>query len=308
MKKVLLIVFVLSLGIAVQAQDTTSTVPLKKDTVWRNVYAFGANLSNVGLSNWAAGGQNSISATAFFLGATNYQKNRIRWNSLLDIAYGLQRLGSKEYPFRKNEDKIYALTKISYNMMNGEKLLLTSYLDFRSQFAPGYTYYDQIKYDSSVYISNFLAPGYVNFGLGFESRPVKNLVMVLAPITLKYTIVNSEILSSVGAFGVTPGKKIRQELGASFLLKYKIDIMKIVTYATQLSLFSNYKNFNIDVYWDNNIYMKVNKFLTTTFSTNMIYDDDIDVKRDDGTVGPALQFKHVLSVGLLVKLNDFGTR
>ncbi|MFN8415086.1 MAG: DUF3078 domain-containing protein [Cytophagaceae bacterium] len=308
MKKVLLIVFVLCLGIAVQAQDSTIVRPLKKDTVWRNTVAFGANLTNVGLSNWAAGGQNSIAMTAFFLGNANYQKKRLRWNSILDIAYGFQRLGSKEYPFRKNEDKLYAFTKLSYNLIDKDKLLATTYLEFRSQFAPGYTFYDQIKYDSSVYISNFLAPGYVNYGLGFESRPIKNLSMVLAPITLKYTIVNSQVLSDAGAFGVTPGKRFRQELGASFLLKYKIDLMKNVTYTTQLSLFSNYKNFNVDVYWDNNVYMKINKYLTTTFSTNMIYDDDINVKRDDGTVGPALQFKHVLSVGLLVKLNDFGTR
>lgn len=308
MKKVLWIVFVWCLGVSVQAQDSTVARPLKKDTVWRNTVAFGANLTNVGLSNWAAGGQNSVSMTGFFLGNANYQKKKLRWNSILDIAYGFQRLGSKEYPFRKNEDKLYAFTKLSYQIVKNDKLLATTYLEFRSQFAPGYTYYDQIKYDSSIYISNFLAPGYVNYGLGFESRPVKNLSMVFAPITLKYTIVNSDVLSNAGAFGVTPGKRYRQELGASFLLKYKVELMKNVMYTTQLSLFSNYKNFNIDVYWDNTIYMKINKYLTTTFSTNMIYDDDINVKRDDGTVGPALQFKHVLSVGLLVKLNDFGTR
>ncbi|MCU0416658.1 MAG: DUF3078 domain-containing protein [Cytophagaceae bacterium] len=308
MRTIILILLLSGCFLSSYAQDTAAVAPLKKDTVWRNTVAFGANLTNVGLSNWAGGGQSSVAATAFFIGNANYQKKRIRWNSLLDVAYGFQRLGSKEVPFRKSEDKIYALTKVSYNLINGDKMLLTSYLDFRSQFAPGFQFYDQIKYDSSVYISNFLAPAYVNFGLGIESRPVKNLVMVLAPVTLKYTIVNSEILSNAGAFGVTPGSRFRQELGASFLLKYKIDLMKNVTYTTMLNLFSNYQNFNVDVFWDNIVYLKVNKFLTTTFTTNLIYDDDVNVRRDDGSVGPATQFKHVLSIGILYKINNFGTR
>lgn len=51
--------------------------------------------------------------------------------------------------------------------------------------------------------------------------------------------------------------------------------------------------------------MKVNKYISTTFSTQLIYDNDIDLARTTGskkgTFGPDVQFKQVLSVGLSYK-------
>jgi hypothetical protein len=59
----------------------------------------------------------------------------------------------------------------------------------------------------------------------------------------------------------------------------------------------------IDVFWDNSILMSVNKYIQASFNTNLIYDDDIKILDSDGSVGPRIQFKHVLAVGLVVKLN-----
>ena len=50
--------------------------------------------------------------------------------------------------------------------------------------------------------------------------------------------------------------------------------------------------------------MKVNKWLSASVSASLIYDDDIDIpldKNDDGindNVGPRVQFKEVIGVGL----------
>jgi len=50
--------------------------------------------------------------------------------------------------------------------------------------------------------------------------------------------------------------------------------------------------------------MKINKFLTASLSTHLIYDDDINIavdRNDDGINdgnGPRIQFKEVLSLGL----------
>jgi hypothetical protein len=43
--------------------------------------------------------------------------------------------------------------------------------------------------------------------------------------------------------------------------------------------------------------MKVNKYINVSLSTNLIYDQDIQITRKDETVGPAVQFKEVLAVG-----------
>ena len=75
---------------------------------------------------------------------------------------------------------------------------------------------------------------------------------------------------------------------------------------TKLKLFSNYLKSpgNIDVNWDLMLLMKVNKWLSASVSASLIYDDDIDIpldKNDDGindNVGPRVQFKEVIGVGL----------
>jgi len=83
--------------------------------------------------------------------------------------------------------------------------------------------------------------------------------------------------------------------------------MENVNFLSMLELFSNYlvKPGNIDVNWTTLTSMKVNKYISATFSTQLIYDDDIDITRNTGskkgTFGPDLQFKQVLAVGMSYK-------
>ena len=66
-------------------------------------------------------------------------------------------------------------------------------------------------------------------------------------------------------------------------------------------LFTPYdKDFgNIDVNWDMMIAFKINKFLTTTLTTNLIYDDDIKTRESEGNKqGAKVQFREVLGFGL----------
>ena len=54
--------------------------------------------------------------------------------------------------------------------------------------------------------------------------------------------------------------------------------------------------------------MKVNKFITVTINTNLIYDDDITITQDkngDGINeinGPRVQFKEIIGLGFSYKL------
>jgi hypothetical protein len=313
MKKYLLMVLIAIASQHVFAQvdsvavvADTVKIDKGKDTLWRSSIAFGINFTNVGLNNWAGGGQNALSFTGVVVGSIEYHKDRVHWSNLLDVAYGFQRLGKKESPFRKSDDRMYFQTKFAYEQT--KKLRYAALVDFRSQFAEGFNYYDNVQLDSSVKISDFLAPAYITASIGLEYLPFKSTSMIFSPVSAKYTIVNDQALSDSGAYGVERGQRIRKEYGVSFMLKYKAEIMKNVSFATQLYLFDNYKNFNVDVFWDCFLYLKVNKYLTTTFTTNLIYDDDINITRDNGSVGPAIQFKNVLAVGLVYKLNGYGIK
>jgi hypothetical protein len=98
-------------------------------------------------------------------------------------------------------------------------------------------------------------------------------------------------------------------MGGTLKSELKFAVAKNVDAVTNLALFSNYlKNAqNIDVNWDFRLNMKVNKFLSANFTTNLIYDDDILVpvdRTDDGTVdgkGRRVQLKQLFGAGLSFK-------
>ena len=104
-------------------------------------------------------------------------------------------------------------------------------------------------------------------------------------------------------------KNVRTEFGGYLRLFYQKEIIQNVSLQTKLDLFSNYLNNpgNIDVNWEVLVSMKVNKFISATIGTQLIYDDDILIGVDtnnDGTVdamGPRVQFKEVLTAGLTYK-------
>ena len=115
------------------------------------------------------------------------------------------------------------------------------------------------------------------------------------------TFVFDKKLSDAGAFGVTPGKKVLAELGALAVANYKRKLAENINLVTKLTLFTSYdKNFgNIDVNWDMMIAFKINKFLSTTLTTNLVYDDNIKTRDDQGNIrGAKVQFREVLGLGL----------
>ena len=117
---------------------------------------------------------------------------------------------------------------------------------------------------------------------------------------------NDDALSARGAFGVPPGKKVRSEFGAYLNAGFKKALVENVNLDTKVSLFTNYQTFgNLDVNWELTLLMKVNKYITTSISTQLLYDEDIKVKREDGTTGAAVQFKEVINIGLLYQFGKY---
>ena len=256
------------------------------------------NFSQVSFTNWASGGQNSLSGVALFNGSANYKKNRFTWDNTLDLAYGLTRQGDD--PWVKNDDRIDFASKAGqYAFKNW---YYTGLLGFKSQFSDGYA-----SPGDTVSISGFMAPAYLNISLGMDYKPNKYFSLFISPLTGKMTFVLNEHLSDAGAFGVDPGSSFRPEFGGYLKMALKYDIMKNVSLQTKLDLFSNYLDNpeNIDVAWDVLLAMKINEYLTATLTTNLIYDDDIliAVEQDDSSVRmqPAIQFKEMFGLGLSYK-------
>lgn len=298
MKKVLLF-FVAVFATPMLFAQTQPTQPDSTKN-WKFGGLFSLTLNQVSLTNWQAGGENSVSANFITKLNADYQKNKFSWKNSLEIGYGLTQQGSKDP--EKTDDRIEYNTQVGHNM--NERWEFNGFASFRTQFADGFE-----NAEDSLKISTFMAPAYVLAGLGFEYKFKDWFTANLSPATGKLTIVNDDRLSEEGRYGVDPGDKTRMELGGYVKIHIKREIMENVSLETKADFFSNYLENagNIDINWDVLISMKVNKWLSANLTTNLIYDDDIDIvaKTDaDGNpteVGPRTQFKQVFGAGLSYK-------
>jgi len=310
MRRLLIIGALLMLNISIYAQtDTTKNWKLGGD--------IGFNTSQVGFTNWAQGGQNSIAGMTFLHLFANYAKGKWSWDNYTNLEYGLMQQGSDIT--KKTDDLLEIVTKLGHKAT--KNWYYTTQASFKSQFYKGYDYDNYVNDD--VYISDFMAPAYVLAGFGMDYKPNDNLSLYISPITMKYVIVNDDTLAYYGAFGVQKAefddnnllvkdyKKYRLEVGAYLKFMAKKDIAKNVNLSTVLGLYSDYLENpqNVDVDWKIEILMKVNNFLNASIKTHLIYDDNIDIvgpKNEDGnlTYGPKTQFKEAIAIGLIYKFQN----
>lgn len=244
------------------------------------------------MTNWSAGGENSIAGNAYLNGALTHKSGNWLWVTNLVLDYGLSK--TKSQGMRKSSDKIglstqlgYAATKVWY---------YTFMADLNTQFAKGYNYPDK-----SHSISNFFAPAYSNVALGMEYRPKSNYSIFLSPVSTKMTFVSDDYLSDLGSFGVDPGDHFKIEAGAFLKARAELPVMENVNLITTADFFTPYnKDFgNVDVNWDVLISMKINKVLSATLNMTLKYDNDVKTFNDEGVErGPKVQFKEILGIGL----------
>ncbi|MEQ8359865.1 MAG: DUF3078 domain-containing protein [Cytophagales bacterium] len=311
MKKIYLLLIIVSFyHFNSYGQDEQSSTPdsLKNWVIGGRI---GLNFTNVSLTNWAGGGQESVSGTGNFLIRADYKKNKFKWKNSFEVAYGLIKQG--EAPVIKSDDKILFTSELNYNYK--PKWSFSNVFTFRSQFAPGYNPPDSQFVNNKI--SDWLAPGYIQEALGFGYQPTEYLSFFLSPLTAKITLVMDQRLADNGEYGVdaavrdsagniiTPGKNIRAEIGASFRMNFNKEVVKNVEFESVLDLFSNYlENPDaLDVNWINNLNMKINDFMTASVLTQLIYDQDIKIaaENDPTDIAPRTQFKSVIGIGITYK-------
>ena len=295
MKRLLIASALFFLVAVVHAQEAPADT-----SYWKAGGTFSFAFSQVTLTNWAPGGENSVSGNGQANLFLNYNKNRSSWENFLGAAYGLMKQGSGSV--RKTTDRLEIYTKYGYKTKS--KWFYTGMAKFNTQFADGYKYPN----DSDV-ISKAMAPAYVSLSAGMDYKPSDKFNLYIAPVSGKITIVNDDSLSAQGAFGVEPGETSRSEFGGFMKVKYTDDIIKNVNLLTTVDLFSNYiKNPQyIDVSWEVILTMTINKWLTANINTHLVFDKDILFKEfDDSGVliseEAKVQFKELVGIGLTFKL------
>jgi hypothetical protein len=312
---VLIIMFLLSCNLfsysqVTEGEKTLRTLAIDTTQGWKTGGIVAVNLAQTSLTNWASGGQNSVAVNGLFSGFANMTIGKSRWDNSLDIGYGLLKQG--DAGFRKTDDKIDFLSK--YGKEAFTNFYYAALLNFKTQMQPGYNYTDATTRQK---ISDLFAPAYLLMAVGMDYKPNANFSAFLAPLTAKITFVTDDDLSDAGAFGVTPGEKVKSEVGGYLRVIYtkndfKGEFMKNVAFTSKIDLFSNYAENpqNIDVSWETQIALKVNKYISVNINTHLLYDDNIKVPFDKNgndiieageSVGSKIQFKEIVGVGFSYK-------
>lgn len=145
-----------------------------------------------------------------------------------------------------------------------------------------------------------MAPGYLMIGAGVTWMPKKWFTMTFTPATWRGTFVTSSRLSTEGAYGVDPGKRLLSEFGGNLKLEFNYEFLPNMTLYSRVDFYSNYldKPQNVDVRWDTQINMKINRWFAANLNLNLIYDDDTKILQKDGRQGARIQFKEALGIGL----------
>ncbi len=197
---------------AAEAAKAVSGAPaaepkVEKPKYWDTSLKTNIKFGQTSLTNWTAGGDNTVTLAAFIDGNANYKKGTLFWNNRLQLDYGFVYASSKPI-LQKSDDRIYLESKFGYKNENWRNFFFSANYDFKSQFSSGFDYptpttsdggkledldrKNQINLwkDARKLKSNFLAPAYTNLALGIDLKPFKWLSLNLAPITGGVVIVN----------------------------------------------------------------------------------------------------------------------
>jgi hypothetical protein len=297
--KALFLGLFLCLNIHAQEEDVSL-----KDSLWTIGGEFNLNFQNVGLYNWAAGGQSAFAFSAFFVGHANFDDGKHKWTNDLNTGFGMLNQKSNRYPTRKTDDQL--ILNSQYGKYLNKHWLLSAGLRFQTQYTTGNEFVpDENGIEQRNKISGFMSPGYLTPSLGIEYSIKDVFTTSFSPVAARFIFVNDEELSSIGAFGVDPGKKNNIYFGFNYYMWFKKELFENVTFENTLNVFGPYEKLSqMKVNWETSILMTVNDWLNFNVGTNLIYDHDVKLLKENGSFGPGTQFKYALSLGLTFKFGE----
>ena len=233
-------------------------------------------------NDWLGGGTSNMAGNLGVNYDFNHNTRTSVWDNKIIFVYGLTKLKGQQTT--KSDDRI------EFTSLYGKKAgtgywYYSGFLNFRTQMDSGF---DAV---SGTKISHFLSPAYLQVGPGMLWKKSNNLKVNIAPATSRLIFVNKQFTTIGSAFGVEKGKTSRFEFGAALNGYYKVNLMENISVENILNLYSNYldKPQNVDVDYQLNVVMKINKYISTNVAFQAIYDDNART---------AVQVREVFGLGI----------
>ncbi|MCT7903874.1 Protein of uncharacterised function (DUF3078) [Candidatus Ornithobacterium hominis] len=256
------------------------------DTIlgWRRDGNLRLNFGQTHYENWVQNNNSRLDLNVQLNQRIYYQYRKNLWDNQVYLQYGLSKLYGEG--LQKSLDRLEVNS--IYGKIINPHLSYSYFANFRTQFSNSYDYKRDEKKDYRI--SGFMSPSFLTTGVGIMWRRNNNLYINLAPVTwrlvsiispvYKYNNQEKKFINSdeTEVFGIPAGNSSIHHLGFNASLYYKLELFKKRwSIENRLALYSNYlsnpKNFDID-YTFNTRY-KINKFVSTNFSIQAVYDDDV---------------------------------
>lgn len=262
-----------------KSEEAVKLIDNKEKNGWfkKGKVTFLFNQAN--FNNWVAGGESNLSGALGIIYEIHYKNDNTTWDNIILANYGIIR--TQNATFNKKSDDRLELNSIYGSTAFGNWYY--SFIgNFRTQFTTGYNY---TKTKTGVEIreenTGFFSPAYLTAGPGLYWKKNETFKLNFAPLTSKFTFVDDFYTSQLDYvsgkyFGVETNKSMRFEMGFYASAYYKFNLMKNVNVENLLNLYSNYleKPENIDLDYQINIVMTINKTLSANFTFQTIYDDN----------------------------------
>ncbi len=276
MKKFLLLFIFLSF---IFAQDEPVTEG------WKSSGVAGINLSQIALSNWSQGGQNSLAFNITGNFSFSYISNPWKLDNTLKIAFGKTKLGSEN--FKTTDNEIFQESVLSRDF----GWFVNPYVgnSIRTVIANGYSY----ENNQSTKIAAFFDPGYITQSLGFTYDKLKGFKTRLG-VALQETFTNKFRNYSDDPETTPEIENFKFETGMESVTEGQVTLDDNLLFDTQLRLFTRFDALDVwDVRWDNILTAKVNSYINVNFNVLIIYEK---------SQSPKTQLKEALQLGITYTL------
>ena len=151
-------------------------------------------------------------------------------------------------------------------------------MDFRSQFAPGYKYYEEGKEQ----VSDIFDPAYLvnGIGVGYEKDRLLRTRIGIASRLVFTNRYNS----------YADGKHIKYDAGLQWVSRVEKNLLDNCIFKTKLDVFTSLEDMReVNLNWDTNLELSVISYVVVNLQTLVVYNPQFSSKA---------QIKEILSVGL----------
>lgn len=240
--------------------------------------------------NWYQGGNSSFAMYANVKGIIKYDaKKWVTWENTGEWQEGFSTaLGDSLRKINMTDDVFKIYSKLNVRI-KAEKLYGSFSIDFQTPF------FNTWKENTNTLKTGTFTPIRVNWALGVDYKPTKNMSMVFAPLAYKLVYAKDTINVDRSVYGINSGNML-STFGSSVRFEWKWRPLREIYLETVFYAYTNYKMFEVD--WEITCDFIINRYMSARVMLHPRYDSSAIV---EGDTHAKMQFKELISIGFAHK-------